>query len=372
MNRPFSDSGAWRAAGDVLPAGLEGKRETPAQPAIQPGRNTVRITLAHGGGGQLTDELITSTLLPRLGNEVLNDLLDSALLRAPGTRLAMTLDGYVVQPLFFPGGDIGRLAISGTVNDLAVSGARPLGIALGMIIAEGFEQHLLEAILDSIAATAKEANVRIVTGDTKVVGRGQADGIYLTTAGIGAASEKRYHVDQVRPGDAVLINGSLADHGLAVMLAREMPQVASALRSDVAPLNSLIESLTTQVEGIAFMRDLTRGGLAGAAADLAERSGLHVSLDESAIPIRPETHHAAEMLGIDPLDVANEGKVMIVVRGGQAEQALSILRAHPLGRDAARIGTIEPETDGLCDMRTRLGGRRIIQKPYGEQLPRIC
>lgn len=333
---------------------------------------TPRITLAHGGGGQLTDELITGSILPRLGNDALNELLDSAVVDLPGQRLAMTLDGYVVQPLFFPGGDIGRLAISGTVNDLAVSGARPLGIALGMIVAEGFEQRQLEAILDSVAATAREAGVRVITGDTKVVGRNQADGIYLTTAGIGTASPQRYHPDQVQAGDAVLISGTIADHGLAVMLAREMPQVSSVLESDVAPLNGLIEAVTSQVKDIAFMRDPTRGGLAGAAADLAARTGLHVALDEAAIPIRPQTHHASEMLGIDPLDVANEGKVMMVVRDEAAERVLALLRAHPLGRSAARIGTVEADPDGLCDIRTRLGGRRIIQKPYGEQLPRIC
>jgi len=336
------------------------------------------IVLAHGGGGQLTDELVAQCVLPRLGNAVLSDLLDSGIVQTQGAdgrplRLATTIDSYVVQPLVFPGGDIGRLAVSGTVNDLCVCGARPLGLALGMILAEGLERSLLEQVLDSIQQTAAEAGIKIVTGDTKVVGRGQADGMYLTTSGIGMIeSDLRLHPDQVRAGDLLIINGPIADHGLAVMLAREMPQVRSVLHSDVAPLNGLIAAAMESSREIVFMRDATRGGLAAVAADLAARSGLHVVLEESSIPLRPETLHAAEMLGLDPLEVANEGKVLMVVRPQAAPAVLEALHRHPLGQQAAIIGCIEQKADGLCEIRTPIGGRRIVAKPYGEQLPRIC
>jgi hydrogenase expression/formation protein HypE len=330
-----------------------------------------RITLAHGGGGQLTDDLFISCILPRLGNRVLNELLDSAIL--PGAdRLAMTIDSYIVHPLKFPGGDIGRLSICGTVNDLSVCGAKPLGIALSLILTEGLEREILEEVLDSIAATAAEASVRVVTGDTKVVGRGQGDGIYITTAGIGAAGPQKLHPNAVRPGDRLIVSGSIADHGMAVMLARQMPHVTSAVRSDAAPLNKMIHALLDQVPGVAFLRDPTRGGLAGVAADLAARTGLHVTLNESDIPVRPETWHAADMLGIDPLDVANEGKVVVVVRPDEAEHALKVLRDDPHGKDAQIIGIVGTESDGVCELHTTMGGSRILQKPYGEQLPRIC
>lgn len=336
-------------------------------------RRDSHIMLAHGGGGQLTDELINGIILPRLGNSALNDLLDSGVIENAGTRLAMSIDGYVVQPLQFPGGDIGRLAVSGTVNDLAVCGAEPLGIALSLILTEGLEKAVLETILDSARSAAREAGVNVITGDTKVVGRGQGDGLYISTAGIGRMmTVRRLHPDQVQPGDAIIISGSIADHGLAVMLAREMPDVQSALRSDVAPLNKMIARVLRRVPHIAFMRDPTRGGLAAVVADLATRSGYRISLDESEIPLHPQTLHAAEMLGLDPLEVANEGKVVIVVRAEGAQATLDVLREDPLGREARIIGKVEEARDGICEIRTLIGGRRILQKPYGEQLPRIC
>jgi hydrogenase expression/formation protein HypE len=284
------------------------------------------------------------------------------------------------------------LAICGTVNDLAVSGARPLGIAMSLILTEGLAKSDLEVCLDSAAAAAKEAGVEVITGDTKVVGADKGDGLYITTAGLGLVPVgRRLHPDQVRPGDVILINGPIADHGLAVMLAREMPEVHSVLRSDVAPLNGLVEHVLAVVGGIPgvplaacppvpghwmsvvrFMRDPTRGGLGGLAADLAARTGYHVVLEEEAIPVRPETRHAADMLGLDVLDVANEGKVVIVIAPEAAENAMTALRQHPLGREARIIGRIESQRDGLCELHTNLGGRRIVQKPYGEQLPRIC
>ena len=333
-----------------------------------------RVTLAHGGGGQLTDELIHGAVLPRLGNSLLDGLLDSALLPASGEdRLAMTIDSYVVQPWKFPGGDIGRLAVSGTVNDLAVCGGEPIGIALGLILAEGFELSSLNQVLDSIAQAGNEAGVPVVTGDTKVVGRGQSDGIYITTAGMARVPKRRNLSPQrVQPGDVLIVNGPVGEHGLAVMLEREMPQVKSVLRSDAAPLNGLIKSLLEKVPDVLFMRDATRSGLAGVACDLARDTGWRITLDESRIPVRPEAEHAAEMLGLDPLEVANEGKVVAVVRPYEADAAIQALRRHPLGREARVIGHIGGIADGLCELKTLIGGRRIIQKPYGEQLPRIC
>jgi hydrogenase expression/formation protein HypE len=333
------------------------------------------IRLAHGGGGQLTDELLAASVLPRLGNDLLDDLLDATVLPPCNGRLALTIDSFVVQPLFFPGGDIGRLAISGTVNDLAVSGARPLGIALSLILTEGLECHVLDDVMRSIQATADEAGVRVVTGDTKVVGRGQGDGIFITTAGVGVVPPEQVghlHPNRITPGDQILISGTIADHGLAVMLAREMPDVETAIRSDVAPLNGMVARLLDAVPDVKFMRDPTRAGLSGLVADLAARTRLHIRLNEAAIRVRPETLHAAEMLGLDPLDVANEGKVVAVVSRHDADRALAALRCDPLGRDAMIIGEVEQQRDAICEIVTTLGGRRIIQKPYGEQLPRIC
>ncbi len=341
---------------------------------LMPNAGVRRIMLAHGGGGQLTDELLARLVMPRLGNPALNELLDSALLPVEGDRTALTIDSYVVQPLVFPGGDIGRLAVSGTVNDLAVCGAKPLGIALGLILCEGIEESLLACVMESIALTAKEAGVGVVTGDTKVIGRAGQDSMYITTAGVGAVlGRRRLHPDQVRPGDVVLINGPIADHGLAVMLAREMPQMQSAVRSDVAPLSGMIGRLMDRAgDGVVYMRDPTRAGLAGVVVDLAQRTGWHIVLEEEHIPVRPETRHAAEMLGLDPLDVANEGKVVVVVREEKAEEALQALRDDPNGRESRIIGKVEAIEDGICELRTTIGGRRILQKPYGEQLPRIC
>jgi len=330
------------------------------------------VVLAHGGGGQLTDQLVAQSVLPRLTNDVLADLLDAAVVDAGPGRLALTIDGYVVQPLEFPGGDIGRLAISGTVNDLAVSGAAPAAIALGLILEEGLDRAVLDRVMDSIGRAADEAGVRVVTGDTKVVGRGQADGMYITTAGVGFVSGEPPHPGRVRAGDVLILNGPIADHGLAVMLAREMPEVRSVLRSDVAPLNRLIAKVLERTDGVRFMRDPTRSGVAGVVADLAERTGLRIVLEQEAVPLRPETNHAAEMLGLDPLEVANEGKVIIVADPAAAAEILAVLRDDPLGAGAAVVGRVEAADAPLAELHTAIGGRRIIQKPYGEQLPRIC
>ncbi|MHC4413677.1 MAG: hydrogenase expression/formation protein HypE [Planctomycetota bacterium] len=342
------------------------------KPVVNP--HTQRIVLAHGGGGQLTDELLADVIRPNFANEWLDELDDSAVLPVESGHVAFTTDSYVVQPLEFPGGDIGRLAVSGTVNDLAVCGADPAYVSLGLILEEGLELDVLRRVLGSVADTAAEAGVRIVTGDTKVVARGQADGMYINTTGVGRLRpDRRLGMKHVRPGDVVLISGTIADHGLAVMLQREQESVVqSDLQSDTAPLNGLIGGLLDAVPDVVFLRDPTRGGLAGVVSDLAEHTGRHLTIDESMIPVRQETLYAAEMLGLDPLSVANEGKVVVVVREGAKEQALDALRSHPLGLNAAIIGRFEPEADGLCELFTEVGGRRIIQKPYGEELPRIC
>ena len=344
----------------------------PTQSPIDP--HADRIVLAHGGGGQLTDELLAKLIRPKLDNPILRTLEDSAIVDVPAGRIAFTTDSYVVQPLEFPGGDIGRLAVSGTVNDLAVCGAEPIGISLSLILEEGLETAVLRRVLDSVAETAREANVQILTGDTKVVSRGQADGVYVNTAGIGIVRpDVSLGVQRIQPGDVVLVSGSIADHGLAVMLSREKTSgIASELRSDVAPLNGLIAPLLDEPDGLVFLRDPTRGGLAGVVADLAEQSGWHLTLDETCIPIRSATQYAAELLGIEPLDVANEGKVVVVARPDAADAILKKLRSHPLGEQAAIIGHFEDKQDCLCELVTEVGGRRIVQKPYGEQLPRIC
>lgn len=334
------------------------------------------ILLAHGGGGQLTDELLTRCILPRIGNEVLNRMLDAAVLPGPARpgSLALTIDGYVASPWRFPGGDIGRLAVCGTVNDLAVCGAEPAGLALGLILAEGFRTSDVERLFESVSASAREANVSVVTGDTKVVGRGQADGVYITTAGIGFVPEGRsLSPDRVQPGDALILSGPIGDHGLALMLAREMPDIESPLLSDVAPLNHMIKDLLDRTgPEVVFMRDPTRSGLAGLAADLARDCGWHLTLEEASIPVRPAARRAADMLGLDPLEIANEGKLLAVVRPRAADAALAVLRRHEAGRKACIVGRVEESRDSLCELRTAIGGGRVVQKPYGELLPRIC
>jgi len=336
-----------------------------------------QIVLAHGGGGQLTDELLRSIILPRLDEPPLESMLDAAVLSPTGKdRLALTIDSYVVSPWKFPGGDIGRLAVCGSINDLAVVGARPIGMALSLIITEGFEKSDLEAVMDSIEHAADEAGVNVVTGDTKVVGHDQGDGIFITTSAVGRiAGSHTLSPDQVLPGDILLINGPVGDHGLAVMMAREMPQMQTTIRSDAAPLNGLIEHLLDELgHCLVFMRDPTRSGLAGTLADLATASALHIVVREADIPVRPETRHAAELLGLDVLESANEGKFLMVVRPHAAEKALNLLHQHPLGQDAAIIGRVDDDETvaGVCELLTDIGGRRVLTKPYGEQLPRIC
>lgn len=338
-----------------------------------PDDNNPRIVLAHGGGGELTRRLIAEHVLPRLGNELLDPLADSALLEVPAGRIAFTTDAHVVQPIEFPGGDIGRLSVCGTVNDLAVMGATPVALSLALVIEEGLELAVLDRVLDSIAASAVEAGVRIATGDTKVVERGRGDGLTITTAGVGVL---RNDVDisaaRVAAWDVVIVSGTIAEHGLAIQAAREELGLRSELRSDVAPLAGLIAAVLDTEADVKFLRDPTRGGLAGLLADLAEDTGLSVEINEPSVPITPAARHAAELLGLDPLTVPNEGKCVLVVAPEHAERVLSALRAHPLGKNAAAIGRVIEGTPPLVELVTRAGGRRIVQRPYGEELPRIC
>ena len=332
------------------------------------------ILLAHGGGGELTRHLIEDHIVPRIGNDTLNPLDDGAILDLGGARACFTTDAFVVQPLEFPGADIGRLAVCGTVNDLAAMGARPVALSLALVIEEGLAIETLDRILDSIARAAEEAGVRIATGDTKVVERGRGDGMTITTAGVGAlAPEVALGVERIQPGDAIIITGRIADHGLAVMSVREGLAFQTEIRSDAAPLASICQDiLRSGGDAVRFLRDPTRSGLAGLVADLAETTGLTAELDEAAIPISPTVRHASEMLGLDPLTAANEGKMVAVVSADAADRVLEACRAHPLGAEAAVVGWLTGSQPPLAELVTRIGGRRIIQRPYGEELPRIC
>jgi hydrogenase expression/formation protein HypE len=330
------------------------------------------ILLAHGGGGELTDELIRDEILTRFPSPELARLADSAILKFPRGRLAMTTDGYVVRPLFFRGGDIGRLCISGTVNDLLVSGAKPLYLSLGIIVRDGFPMADFRRILDSIAATAEEAKIEIVTGDTKVVDHDAADGIFLTTCGVGvvpAGRELSYKGPQ--NGDVVLVSGTLGDHGVAIMAEREQLGFKTPVESDVAPLGDLVEALLAAAPNARCLKDPTRGGLAASLNEIARACGRTILLEESLVPVRDAVAGACDLLGLDVLTVANEGKVVAIVPAGEAEASLAALRGTRRGQEAARIGRVQDGKARVIGL-SALGGQRIIEMPYGEELPRIC
>jgi hydrogenase expression/formation protein HypE len=333
-----------------------------------------QIVLAHGGGGALTDALVREHFLNALGNETLDALTDGAVLAPCDDELVLTTDSFVVHPLEFPGGDIGRLAVCGTVNDVAMMGADPIALTLGVILEEGLAIAVLDRIVASIADSAREAGVPVVTGDTKVVERrSAAPGLLVNTTGLGRRRRGvRLKTARIEPGDAILINGSIAEHGLAVMSKREGLEFASGVRSDVAPLAGLVRTLLDSGADVKFLRDPTRGGMAGVLADISRDTGHSIEIDERAVPITAPTRHAAELLGLDPITVANEGKVLAVVAGPDADAALGAWRSHPLGTAAAVIGRITEARPALVELLTDAGGRRVIQKPYGEDLPRIC
>jgi len=333
--------------------------------------NSERILLAHGGGGVLMKELV-ALIVRKLGGTG-GPLQDSATISVDAGRIAFTTDSFVVTPLFFPGGDIGRLSICGTVNDLAMAGACPAWISLSFVIEEGLPFETLEKILDSIAASAKEAGVWVVTGDTKVVERGKADGIFINTSGIGVVPPGiEVSSARARAGDAVLINGSVGEHGLAILSRREGIDFGSGLESDAAPLSLVTIPLLAQVGSVRAMRDATRGGLASILNEIAADSRVCIRLDEAQIPVSEQVSRACELMGYDPLHIANEGKFVAVVAEEDAERALGVMRAHPLGRGATRIGTVLPEPAGLVVLKTVFGGERVIDIPYGDLLPRIC
>jgi len=331
------------------------------------------VLLAHGSGGAMGRELVEKRLLAHIANPLLARLDDSALLSCGG-RLAFTTDSYVVSPLVFPGGDIGRLAVCGTVNDLAMVGAQPAALSLALIIEEGLRMEVLDAVMRSVGAAATEAGVNVVTGDTKVVERGKADGLFITTAGIGVVPEG---IDisgrNARPGDRVLVSGTLAEHGVAIMSAREGLSFTTSTSSDCAPLNGLVKAMLQEcAAGIHSMRDPTRGGIASTLNELAAQSAVSILIEEETLPVRPEVRSACDMLGLDPLYVANEGKLVAVTAPESAARLLEVMRAHPLGTNATDIGAVLDGRPGRVMMRTALGSTRLVQMLAGELLPRIC
>lgn len=340
---------------------------------VRPRLDEEVVTLAHGAGGKASRALVEGLFLEELSNPLLAPLGDAATFDLAGARIAVTTDSYVVKPLVFPGGDIGELAVNGTVNDLAVSGARPLVLTAGFVVEEGLPMATLRTIAASMARAAVDAGVVIAAGDTKVVERGAADGLYVNTAGIGVVPPGvELGPERVRPGDRVLVSGTLGDHGTAVLVARGDLELEVDLESDTAPLHELTAALLELGGALRWMRDPTRGGLATALNELAGASGLAVRLDERALPFRTEVAGAGELLGIDPLYVANEGKLVAVVAPEGADDALAALRRHPLGAEAALVGSIEADPPGLVLLDTALGGSRIVDMLVGDPLPRIC
>ncbi len=331
------------------------------------------ILLGHGSGGQLTADLIQGLFVPGFDNEILASLEDQAILPFHGGRIAFSTDSFVVRPIFFPGGDIGKLAVNGTVNDLAVGGAQPLFISAAFILEEGLALADLKKVVNSMRSACAEAGVCLVTGDTKVVDRGKGDKIFITTTGIGRVPDGRtLSIRSARPGDQILISGTIGDHGIAIMSVREGIEFETVLESDCAPLHDLTRVMLEVCPSIRCMRDPTRGGLASAANELAAASKVGVELDALAIPVRSEVAAACEMLGLDPLYVANEGKLIAVVPEERVDLLLKTMRAHPLGRDSAVIGKVVADHPGIVTQRTLVGGERVITLLTGEQLPRIC
>ena len=332
------------------------------------------ITLSHGAGGKSSHALVETLFEPALRNPALAPLADAALLAPAGTRrLAFTTDASVVRPLFFPGGDIGELAVNGTVNDLAMAGARPVALSAAFVLEEGLPIEDLRRVVDSMAAAARAAGVVVATGDTKVVERGKADGMYIATSGVGVVEHDRdLSAGRIRPGDRVLVSGTIGDHGMAIMVARGDLELELDLHSDTAPVHEMALGLLDATDGLRCLRDPTRGGLATVLNELAATAEVGIVLDEAALPVRPEVNGACEILGIDPLYVANEGKLVAVVSPETADAALASLRRHPLGADAAIVGEVFADPPAMVQLHTAFGGSRVVDMLAGDPLPRIC
>jgi len=342
-----------------------------ACPAPLPAQD--KVLLGHGSGGRLSAELLQKVFLPALQNPFLNTLNDQALVGVDGVRLAFTTDSFVVKPLFYPGGDIGSLAVNGTINDLAVGGAEPFYLSAAFILEEGLPLETLRQVVASLGRAAQEAGVAIVTGDTKVVEKGKGDGLFINTSGIGRVLPGiSLSADQARPGDAILLSGPIGDHGIAILSQREGLEFESPIVSDCAPLHRLVAAMLEASPAIRCMRDPTRGGLSSALNEIAAESRVGMELEESAIPIQEAVRGACELLGLDPLYVANEGKLVAIVDPRQAERILAAMHAHPLGQQARLIGRVTESDPGLVFMRTSLGTKRIVDMLSGDQLPRIC
>ncbi|GLL04632.1 hydrogenase expression/formation protein HypE [Dactylosporangium matsuzakiense] len=339
-----------------------------------PLRAETHIVLGHGGGGLLGSELVECLFLPAFGTaELAAAPRDSVVLEVGGVRLAFTTDSYVVNPLFFPGGCIGDLAVNGTINDLAMSGATPVALSAGFILEEGLDMAVLDRVARAMGAAAKNAKTRLVTGDTKVVERGHADGLYVNTSGIGlVAAGVHIGPERARPGDRVLVSGAIGEHGVAIMSVRSGIEFGTTIRSDSAPLGGLVAELLAAAPQIHALRDPTRGGLAASLCEIAAASRVGIVLDEAAVPVPEPVAAACGFLGLDPLHVANEGKLVAFVPDAQAEAALAALRAHRYGAGAAIVGTVTDGHPGVVVGRTPLGATRVIDRPLGEQLPRIC
>ncbi len=332
-----------------------------------------RVDMSHGGGGRAMVQLIEELFARHLGNDFLAQGNDGTLLPPPGGRLVVSTDSHVVSPLFFPGGDIGCLSVHGTVNDVAVMGATPLYLTAGFILEEGFPLADLARIVESMALACKEAGVPLVAGDTKVVEQGKGDGVFITTTGVGVLADGiNLSGNLAQPGDAILVSGSMGDHGTAIMGSRENLAFDTPIQSDTAALNGLTAALLATGADIRVMRDPTRGGLAATLNEIAHQSVVGMHLEEAAIPVKPEVDAACELLGLDPLNIANEGKLIVICAVSDADKCLAAMRAHPLGKDAARIGEVREDANCFVQMKTKFGGRRMVDWLSGEQLPRIC
>ncbi len=338
-----------------------------------PLRSYPNIVLGHGGGGKLSAELVQHLFLPAFRNDKLENLGDAAVFDLPAGRLAMSTDSFVVRPLFFPGGNIGELAINGTVNDISMSGAKPLYLTVGFIIEEGLALSALGRIVDSMAAAAAKAGVALIAGDTKVVDKGHGDGVFINSSGIGLVPEGlAIGPDKARPGDVVILSGTIGDHGMAIMSVREGLEFDAPIVSDTAALNGLIAEMLAVCPNIHVLRDPTRGGVASSLNEIAQSSQVGIVLDENKIPVNPAVNAACELLGMDPIFVANEGKLLAIVPADEADAVVDVMRKNEFGRETAVIGQVVAEHPGMLVAKTSIGGTRVISMQIGEQLPRIC